>query len=178
MWHADSLATRLPTHSHGQIVHRRLFHNVPSFVSNLWAKGSHNQRPCFHSTQTLDNLMSKLSNAPGCLFFLRFFTHDLRFPPLVATCRPAPKPILSWRGPKRPTPVLHLQLTTWSLLLVTGCKASTDVLVPAGFLTPNDTDKTDDRSHRQGGKRKSQYTLQTDTLQSSRNSKACVPTTQ
>ena len=30
--------------------------------------------------------------------------NDLRFPPLVATCRPAPKPILSWRGPKTPDP--------------------------------------------------------------------------
>ena len=75
---------------------------------------------------------------------------------------------LSWRGPKRPTPVLHLQLTTWSLLLVTVCKALTDVLVPAGFLTPYSTDKTD-RMIAQVGKQSQSHTQQlTDTLQSSR----------
>ena len=93
---------------------------------------------------------------------------DLPFPPLVATCRLAPKSILLWRGPKRPTPVLHLQLSLWPLLLVTVHTASTSLLVPASFLTPYSTDKIQRNNDRTGREAIAESHAQTHVLQSSR----------
>ena len=80
----------------------------------------------------------------------------------------APKVTLSWRGPKRPTPVLHLQLSLWPLFLVTVHTASTSLPVPAGFLTPYSTDKIQHNNDRAGGEANAESYEQTHALQSSR----------
>ena len=93
---------------------------------------------------------------------------DLRFPPLLPPIDQLRNQFCRGAVPKRPTPVLHLQLSIWSLLLVTVYTASTNLLVPAGFLTQYNTDKQV-YSIAQVGRQSQNHTQQlTHTLQSSR----------
>ena len=53
MWHADSMATRSPTHSHPAIVHHRLSTMILPSLLNLWAQRSHKKRPSLHTAHYL-----------------------------------------------------------------------------------------------------------------------------
>ena len=121
-----------------------------------------------HNT-TLDNVVSKSSNFNRLLVLpslLYTTTCDflLWLPPIDLLQNQFCRGVV----PKRPTPVLHLQLSLWPLLLVTVHTASTSLLVPASFLTRYSTNKTQRNNDRTGREAIVESHAQTHVLQSSK----------
>ena len=81
-------------------------------------------------------------NSPIATSYLFLYTKTCVFLTLMPPAQPAPKPNCRRRVPERLDPVVHLQLSSWSLVSGDSSGCFDRSSVPAGFLPQTDIDNT------------------------------------